>query len=105
MQNNPFEKIGHDIAVETHPQPVSLPLPGSNAYSDLPQFTKHGVLSFRRTIHRQELRQIVPLAEVEAWIEERKQSSRSGSRSTGPDVTLRRTRPVNGLIAVSDNST
>ena len=105
MQNNQLEKIGHDIAIETHPQPVSLPLPGSNAYNDLTQFTKHGVLSFRRTIHRQELRQIVPLADVEAWIEERKQSSRSGSRSTGPDVTLRRTRPVNGLIAVSDNST
>ncbi|QMV53754.1 helix-turn-helix transcriptional regulator [Ewingella americana] len=43
------------------------------------------------------------LAEVEAWIEERKQSSRSGSRSTWQDVTLRRTRPVNGLIAVPDS--
>ena len=134
MQNNPLEKVGHDIAVETRPQPVSLPLPGSNAYGDLPQFTKHGVLPFRRTIRRQELRQIVPLAEttiyemerrgefprrfnltprcvvwdlaeVEAWIEERKQASRSGSRSTGPDVRLRRTRPINGLIAASDNST
>lgn len=72
MQNDPFEKICHDIAVETHPKPVSLPLPGSNAYSDLSQFTKHGVLSFRRTINRQELRQIAPLAEVEACFEERK---------------------------------
>lgn len=133
MQNNPLEKTGRDISAEIPSRPASLPLPGSNAYGDLSQFPKHGVLPFRRTIRRQELRQIVPLAEttiyemerrgefprrfnltprcvvwdlaeVEAWIEERKQSSRSRSRSTGPDVRLRRTRPVKGLIAVSDNS-
>jgi len=102
-------------------QPVSLPLPGSNAYGDLPQFTKNGVLPFRRTIRRQELRQIVPLAEttiyemerrgefprrfnltprcvvwdlaeVEAWIEARKQAPRGGVSK--PDVRLRKTRPV-----------
>ena len=61
MQNNPLEKTGRDISAEIPAQPVSLPLPGSNAYGDLPQFTKNGVLPFRRTIRRQELRQIVPL--------------------------------------------
>jgi prophage regulatory protein len=79
------------------------------------------VLPFRRTIRRQELRQIVPLAEttiyemerrgefprrfnltprcvvwdlaeVEAWIEQRKQAARSGVSK--PDVHLRKTRPV-----------
>jgi prophage regulatory protein len=62
MQNNPLEKIRRDNSAETRPQPASLTLPGSNAYGDLPQFTKHNVLPFRRTIRRQELRQIVPLA-------------------------------------------
>ena len=81
--------------------------------------------SFRRTIRRQDLHQIVPLAdttiygmeqrgefprrfnltsrcvvwdleEVEAWIEARKQSSRSGAitKPNGPDVRLRKRRPV-----------
>lgn len=82
-------------------------------------------LPFRRTIRRKELHQIVPLAEttiyemeqrgafpqrfrlttrcvvwdlseVEAWIEDRKQSSRSEVEryANGPDVRLRRYRPV-----------
>ncbi|YCH85097.1 AlpA family phage regulatory protein [Ectopseudomonas composti] len=36
------------------------------------------------------------LEEIEAWIEARKQSSRSGAvnRSNGPDVRLRKRRPV-----------
>jgi prophage regulatory protein len=82
-------------------------------------------LPFRRTIRRHELHQIVPLAEttiyeleqrgefprrfrltarcvvwdleeVEAWIEDRKQDSRSAKThsSSGPDVRLRRHRPV-----------
>lgn len=58
---------------------------------------------FRRRFNLTPRYVVWALAEVEAWLEERKQSSRSGSRLTGPDLTLRRTRPVNGLIAVSDN--
>ncbi|WP_231136783.1 helix-turn-helix transcriptional regulator [Burkholderia multivorans] len=83
-----------------------MPQPGSDAYGDLPQFPKRSVLPFRRTIRRQELRQIIPLAEttiyemerrgefprrfrltprcvvwdleeVEAWLEARKLASRS----------------------------
>ncbi|MEQ6438223.1 AlpA family phage regulatory protein [Comamonas sp. w2-DMI] len=98
-----------------------LPLPGTEAYEALPQFPKHSALPFRRTIRRQELRQIVPLAEttiyemerrgefprrfnltprcvvwdlaeVEAWVEERKQTPRS--RTSKPDVHQRKTRPV-----------
>jgi len=99
----------------------SLPLPGTEAYEALPQFPKRSPLPFRRTIRRQELRQIVPLAEttiyemerrgefprrfnltprcvvwdlaeVEAWIEQRKQAFRGGVSK--PDVHLRKTRPV-----------
>nr|WP_321954586.1 AlpA family phage regulatory protein [Burkholderia cenocepacia] len=98
-----------------------LPLPSTEAYEELPQFPRRSPLPFRRTIRRQELRQIVPLAattiyemerrgefprrfnltprcvvwdlaEVEAWIEQRKQAHR-GSISK-PDVRLRKTRPV-----------
>lgn len=103
----------------------SPPLPGTEAYEALPQFPKHSPLPSRRTIRRHELRQIVPLAEttiyemeqrgefprrfrltarcvvwdleeVEAWIEDRKQASRSAKSapSAGPDVKLRRYRPV-----------
>jgi prophage regulatory protein len=99
----------------------SLPLPGTEAYEMLPQFPKRNPLPFRRTIRRHELRQIVPLAEttiyemerrgefprrfnltprcevwdlaeVEAWIEERKQAPRICAAK--PDVHLRKTRPV-----------
>jgi prophage regulatory protein len=99
----------------------SLPLPGTEAYEALPQFPKRSPLPFRRTIRRHELRKIVPLAEttiyemerrgefprrfnltprcvvwdlaeVEAWVEERKQASRAGVLK--PDVHLRKTRPV-----------
>ena len=99
----------------------SLPLPGTEAYEALPQFPKRSPLPFRRTIRRHELRQIVPLAEttiyemerrgefprrfnltprcvvwdlaeVEAWVEERKQAPRG--RASKPDVHLRKTRPV-----------
>ncbi|KGB99138.1 helix-turn-helix transcriptional regulator [Burkholderia cepacia] len=99
----------------------ALPLPGTEAYEALPQFSHCSPLPFRRTIRRKELRQIVPLAEttiyemerrgefprrfnltprcvvwdlaeVEAWIEQRKQHRR-GSVSK-PDVHLRKTRPV-----------
>lgn len=86
----------------------ALPLPGTEAYETLPQFPKQSQLPFRRTIRRQELRQIVPLSEttiyemerrdefprrfnltprcvvwdldeVEAWIEARKQTARSST--------------------------
>ena len=99
----------------------ALPLPGSEAHDKLPQFPKGSPRPFRRTIRRQELRQIVPLAEttiyemerrgefprrfnltprcvvwdlieVQAWAEERKQRPRSGTSK--PDVHLRKTRPV-----------
>lgn len=98
-----------------------LPLPNTEAYEELPQFPKRSPLPFRRTIRRNVLRQIVPLAEttiyemerrgefprrfnltprcvvwdlaeVEAWIEQRKQTS-PGSVSK-PNVRLRKTRPV-----------
>lgn len=98
-----------------------LALPGTKAYEELPQFPKRSALPYRRTVRRQELRQIVPLAEtaiyemerrgefprrfnltprcvvwdlaeVEAWIEQRKQARR-GSVSK-PDVHLRKCRPV-----------
>ncbi|MBS2127082.1 AlpA family phage regulatory protein [Burkholderia thailandensis] len=99
----------------------ALPLPGTEAYEALPQFPKRTHLPFRRTIRRQELRLIVPLAEttiyemerrgefprrfnltprcvvwdlaeVEAWIEQRKQARRD--TVSKPDVRLRKTRPV-----------
>lgn len=34
------------------------------------------------------------LGEVEAWIRERRRASDEGQSATGPDVHLRRTRPV-----------
>lgn len=102
-----------------------MPMPGTEAYDEIPQIVERHPLPFRRTIRRQELHQIVPLAEttiyelerrgefprrfnltprcvvwdlaeVEAWIEERKQQSRSGKSSPapGPDVNQRITRPV-----------
>lgn len=99
----------------------ALPLPRTEAYDALPQFPKRSPLPFRRTIRRQELRQIVPLAEttiyemerrgefpqrfnltprcvvwdlaeVEAWIEQRMQARRGAVSK--PDVHLRKTRPV-----------
>jgi len=121
MEHSPSGDIGRNNCVEIRLQPASVPLPGSNAYGDLPQFPKHGVLPFRRTIRRNELRQIIPLAEttiyemerrgefprrfnltprcvvwdlaeVEAWVDERKHAPRAAV--TKPDVHLRKTRPV-----------
>lgn len=113
------------LSQTSHPANIdtgqSLPLPGTEAYEALPQFPKRSALPFRRTIRRQELRQIVPLAEttiyemerrgefprrfnltprcvvwdlveVEAWIEARKQAPRVDTSK--PDVHLRKTRPV-----------
>jgi prophage regulatory protein len=110
----PLDMAGDDV---DHP----LPLPGTEAYDALPQFPKGSPLPYRRTIRRQELRQIVPLAEttiyemerrgefprrfnltprcvvwdlaeVEAWIEQRKQAPRDNV--SRPNVQLRKTRPV-----------
>jgi len=96
-------------------------MPGTEGYEALPQFPSSSPLPFRRTIRRQELRQIIPLsettiyemerrgefprrfnltprcvvwdlAEVEAWIEGRKQAPRTDISK--PDVYLRKTRPV-----------
>ena len=121
MENNPTQLNSRDTGAKDPSRPVSVPLPGSDANDDLPQFPNRSVLPFRRTIRRQELRQIVPLAEttiyemerrgefprrfnltprcvvwdlaeVEAWIEERKQAPRLGLSK--PDVHLRKTRPV-----------
>ncbi|HGQ7475716.1 TPA: helix-turn-helix transcriptional regulator [Pseudomonas aeruginosa] len=98
-----------------------LPTPGTEDYDALPQLLRRSPLPFRRTIRRQELQQIIPLSEttiyemerrgefprrfnltprcvvwdlteVEAWIEERKQAPRKDI--SGPDVRLRKTRPV-----------
>lgn len=103
------------------PPKGSIPHPGTDGYEDLPQFSAKLPLPFRRTVRRQELRQIVPLAEttiyemerrgefprrfnltprcvvwdlaeVDAWIEARKQAPRGGVSK--PDVRLRKVRPV-----------
>jgi len=107
------------------PSPSPLPHPGAAGYDDIPQFPTRVPLPFRRTIRRGELHQIVPLAEttiyemeqrgefprrfrlttrcvvwdleeIEAWIEERKQASRSAKSTApaGPDVRRRRYRPI-----------
>lgn len=64
MDNQPFQKSSQSQGTEASPCPALMPLPDSDAYGDVPQFPKGGVLPFRRTIRRQELRQIVPLT---AW--------------------------------------
>jgi hypothetical protein len=43
MENNPTGNIGRVNGTEMR-SPSALPLPGSSAYGDLPQFPKHGVL-------------------------------------------------------------
>ena len=113
-----------ELGQPTPPQ-ANAPHPGTDGYDNLPQFPARFPLPFRRTIRRQQLHQIVPLAEttiydmeqrgefprrfrltarcvvwdleeVEAWIEGRKQASRltKTNPSSGPDVRLRRRRPV-----------
>lgn len=111
-----LSQVSGTIDIDTS-QP--LPLPGTEAYESLPQFPKRSALPFRRAIRRQELRQIVPLAEttiyemeqrgefpkrfrltprcvvwdleeVEAWIEERKQASRAAKASTPVGPDVRR---------------
>ena len=72
MENNPTKLNSRDTGAKDSSRPVSVPLPGSDAYDDLPQFPKRSVLPFRRTIRRQELRQIVPLAETTIYEMERR---------------------------------
>lgn len=120
MANGATVQFTNTVQAEQMPGLVP-PLPGSAAYAELPQFLATKTLPFRRTIRRQELRQIVPLAEttiyemerrgefprrfnltprcvvwdlaeVEAWIEQRKQAPRGGVSK--PDVHLRKTRRV-----------
>lgn len=95
-----------------------------------PQFVVSGALSFRRTIRRTELHKMVPLsgttiydmerrgefprrfnltsrcvvwdlAEVEAWIEARRQVSDAAQmkRAPSPDVRRRKRRPVKAMLA------
>jgi prophage regulatory protein len=107
--------------VEDSSAAQSLPVPGTHAYEELPQFPQRSAPPFRRTIRRHELRQMVPLAattiyemerrgefprrfkltprcvvwdlaEVETWIEQRKQAPRTSI--VKPDVHQRKTRPV-----------
>lgn len=121
MENQPFTKSNLSSGIEESTHSASMPLPGSDAHVDLPQFPKGSVLPFRRTIRRQHLRQLVPLsettiyemerrgefprrfnltprcvvwdlAEVETWIEARKQVPRGNVSK--PDVHLRKKRPV-----------
>jgi prophage regulatory protein len=121
MENNLLQRISRENDAGKSPRRISVPLPGSDAYDDFPQFPGSSVLPFRRIIRRHELRQIVllaettiyemerrgefprrfnltprcvvwDLAEVEAWIEQRKQAPRRGVSK--PDVRLRKNRPV-----------
>lgn len=118
---SPFRLLMESEVEQLSQTSDAFPLPGTEAYEELPQFPKRSPLPFRRTIRRQELRQIVPLsettiyemerrgefprrfnltprcvvwdlAEVEAWIEQRKQAPRG--RVSKPDVHQRKTRPV-----------
>lgn len=52
MESNPSGKLGRGNGAEIRPLPASPPLPGSNAYGDVPQFLKRDALPFRRTVRR-----------------------------------------------------
>src|SRR5690625_1566465 len=49
-----------------------LPRPGTAEFEELPQYVEKPPLPFRRTIRRQELLQIVPLAETTIYELERR---------------------------------
>ena len=95
--------------------------PGTDDYENLPQFPARFPLSFRRTIRRPELHQIVPLAEttiyemeqrgefprrfnltprcvvwdldeIDAWIEARKRAARSGDVAKSAGPDVRQRR-------------
>ena len=113
-----------------HPRPDVL-----KAGASLPQLVPPNPLPFRRTIRRVQLRQIVPLAdttiydmerrgefprrfyltsrcvvwdlaEVEAWVETRRQATNSAQlkKAPTPDVRRRKRRPVKAA-AGSDQAT
>ncbi len=104
---------------EPTPPRARPPHPGTDGYENLPQFPAMFPLPFRRTIRRQDLHQIVPLAEttiyemeqrgefprrfnlttrcvvwdleeIERWIEARKQASRSGDIAKSTGPDVRR---------------
>lgn len=109
----------HMEHVAEHKEPQArAPHPGTDGYDNLPQFPATFPLPFRRTIRRQELHQIVPLAEttiyameqrgefprrfaltvrcvvwdleeVEAWVAARKQASRSGDAAKSTGPDVR----------------
>jgi hypothetical protein len=85
MENNPTGKIGRDNGAEMRSQ-SALPLPGWNAYGDLPQAPKHGALPFRRTIRRHELRLIFSFAETAIYEMKRRRIL----APLQPDAALRR---------------
>lgn len=87
MENTPIPQMG---GAQESASPVAAALPGSAAYGELPQFPKSGVLPFRRTIRRQELRQIVPLAETTIYEMERRGRIPASLQS---DASLRRVGP------------
>jgi prophage regulatory protein len=118
-------RMEHSAENKVSSQPKQAPLPGSDDYDNLPQFAAKFPLPFRRTIRRHELHQIVPLAqttvyemerrgefprrfhltarcvvwdleEVQAWIDTRRQASRSQQegKTVGPDVAQRKHRPL-----------
>ena len=107
------------VAEHGEPPPQAhAPHPGTDGYDNLPQFPAKFPLPFRRTIRRQELHQIVPLAEttiyameqrgefprrfaltarcvvwdleeVETWVDARKQASRSGDAAKSTGPDVR----------------
>ncbi len=54
------------------PPQAHAPHPGTDGYENLPQFPARFPLPFRRTIRRQELHQIVPLAETTIYAMEQR---------------------------------
>ena len=72
LMESELENLPHASPVPDNAIGQPLPLPGTEAYEALPQFPKRSPLPFRRTIRRQELRQIVPLAETTIYEMERR---------------------------------
>ncbi|WP_390223476.1 helix-turn-helix transcriptional regulator [Brenneria goodwinii] len=71
MMKNLAQSAEEKSTTERHSNSTS-PLPGTEAYEALPQYARHCPLPFRRTIRRQELRQIVPLSETTIYEMERR---------------------------------
>jgi prophage regulatory protein len=129
-------RTGHDaenLASSSPARRMRLPLPGTSGYENLPQFVNGTPLPFRRTIRRQELRLIVPLAEttiyemeqrgefprrfkltarcvvwdleeVKVWIESRKQASRSGGSSPAEGSDVKQRRSARFDSPLPDDS-